>query len=84
MTYQYQNERDLHFAIDKAYAFDEVSDEQKLRMDELKEMYHNLAHHVINTASPGRSRSIALTRLYEAKMWSVFAIVEEEQLNAAR
>lgn len=69
----------IHERIDKDYGFStDTTDEQQTKAKELRKMFADVAHDLVDIAPSSRERSMALNKLQEAKMWAVQSIFSGE------
>lgn len=64
--------------VQQAYEFGDVTPEARALMGELRKRFLDLALYVYDTCPPSRARSLALTDLQQAKMWSIQSVVDSE------
>lgn len=62
---------------DKA-KFVEINEEQKERIDKIRNLFSNLYDEIEKTCKPSRETSLVFTKLEEAQFWAIKGITREK------
>lgn len=59
--------------------FIEINDEQKNRIEEIRNLFSNVYNLIEQVCKPSRETSLVYTKLEEAQFWAIKGITREEQ-----
>lgn len=59
--------------------FIEINDEQKNRIEEIRNLFSNVYNLIDQICKPSRETSLVYTKLEEAQFWAIKGISREEQ-----
>ena len=63
---------------DKA-KYTDVNDEQKNRIDDVRNMFSDVYDFIETNCKPSRETSLAITKLEEAQFWAIKGITREDK-----
>lgn len=58
--------------------YTDVNDEQKNRIDDIRNMFSDVYDFIETNCKPSRETSLAITKLEEAQFWAIKGITREE------
>jgi len=61
--------------------YTDVNDEQKNRIDDIRNMFSDVYDFIENNCKSSRETSLALTKLEEAQFWVIKGITREKEEN---
>lgn len=64
---------------DKA-KYTDVNEEQKNRIDDIRNMFSDVYDFIENNCKPSRETSLAITKLEEAQFWTIKGITRENKI----
>lgn len=59
--------------------YTELNDEQKNRVDDIRNMFSDVYDFIENNCKSSRETSLAMTKLEEAQFWAIKGITREEK-----
>lgn len=59
--------------------YTDVTDEQKNRIDDIRNMFSDVYDFIETNCKQGRETSLAITKLEEAQMWAIKGITREDK-----
>lgn len=64
--------------MNKRAKYTKVNDEQKFRIDEIRERFSNMYDFIESNCKESRETSLVFTKLEEAQFWAIKGITREE------
>lgn len=61
--------------------YTDVTDEQKNRIDDVRNMFSDVYDFIETNCKPSRETSLAITKLEEAQMWAIKGITRENPVE---
>ena len=58
--------------------YTDVNDEQKNRIDDIRNTFSDVYDYIENNCKPSRETSLAITKLEEAQFWAIKGITRED------